>query len=56
MCTNLLFIKLNGIKQTTHIEGLVEQGNRSIKERIRAWKDESERKYWSAAPQKYVGL
>ena len=39
----------NGRPRTPHIQGLVEQGNNSVKDSLRAWKAEAGRKDWSAA-------
>jgi len=39
----------NGRSRTPHIQGLVEQGNNSVKDSLRAWKAEAGRKDWSAA-------
>ena len=47
MC--LLFIQLSRSKQLTHVQGLVEQGNRSVKDSIRAWRGESGCGDWGAA-------
>jgi hypothetical protein len=39
----------NGRPRTPHVQGLVEQGNNSVKDSLRAWKAESGRKDWTAA-------
>jgi len=39
----------NGHPRTPHIPGLVEQGNSSVKDSLRAWKAESGRKDWASA-------
>ena len=39
----------NGRPRTPHIQGLVEQGNSSVKDSLRAWKEESGRKDWASA-------
>ena len=48
MCPSLLFIQLP-VNGSWHIQGLVEQGNHSVKDSIRARKAESGYKDWNAA-------